>query len=174
MRRRGFTLVELLLVLTLSGTALTFSVQTFRQLVERHLLTQPLAEISGSLQFARAAAIGIRQKVSVCPSEDQHFCADNPGYEQGWIVFADIDNPGHRDPGEILLASKGALNPRVTLRSNTFSRFISFHADGRANTNGRFAICADRQTDNIAGIYVISSGRLRQAAANTITRCLLT
>lgn len=174
MRQHGFTLIELLLVLALAGLALTLSVQTFRHLTERHLLTKPLEEISRSLQSARAIAIGSRQKVSVCPSENRHSCAETPGYEQGWIVFTDGDNAGYRDPDEALLSSKGPLNPRVTLRSNTFSRFISFHPDGRANSNGSFAICADKRTDNITGVYVISSGRLRQAATNAITRCLLT
>ena len=173
MRKNGFTLVELLLVLTLVGTLLTLSVHTFRQLSEQRLLTQPLASLTKALRFARAAAIGGAHDVTLCRSGDGDTCGGD-GYEQGWIVFTDRPGAGagRRDPGERLLAATAALDERLSLRSNTFVSYITFRADGRANGNGRFVICADDRPDGAVGVFVIRSGRLRPAAAGELDRCL--
>ncbi len=173
MRKNGFTLIELLLVLTLAGAALTLSVQTFKQLSERRLLSQPLAELIKALRFARAAAIGGGHNVTLCRSEDGGSCG-GAGYEQGWIVFADKDGAGagRRDPGERLLSAGQALDARLSLRSNTFTSHITFRADGRANRNGRFVICADANPAGAVGVLVIRSGRLRPAAAGELEQCL--
>ncbi len=174
MHQRGFTLIELLLVLAAGTAALTLSMQTFKQLSERGLLIHPMAKISEALRFARAMAIGSRRSISLCPSKDGYSCTDSTGYEQGWIIFADDDNLGRRDPDEPLLTTEGAFSRRITLRSNTFATFISFHADGRASTNGNFVACADGHPDNAMGIFVIRSGRLRKTPADAIEQCFST
>ncbi len=172
MRKNGFTLIELLLVLTLVGTALTLSVHTFRQLSERRLLSQPLATLIKTLHFARASAIGSGRNVTLCHSKDGNTCGGN-GYEQGWIVFTDSDGNGARDPGEPALTNGAALNARLTLRANTpFASHITFRADGRANGNGRFVICADNDPARAVGVFVIRSGRLRSAGAKELEQCL--
>ena len=174
MRQRGFTLIELLLVLAAGVTVLTLSMQTFRQLSERRLLIHPVTKISEALRFARVMALGGKRSISLCPSENGHSCASDAGYERGWIVFADDDNLGRRDPNEPLLTTESAFDRRVTLRSNTFAAFINFRADGRANTNGSFVACANGHPDNATGIFVIRSGRLRKAPADAIGQCFPT
>ena len=171
MHKNGFTLIELLLVLALGGATLSLSIQTFKQLSERRLLTQPLALFINSLRFARIVAMSSGHNVTLCPSEDGRSCS-SAGYEHGWIVFADKDGGGRRDADEHLFATTQGLKPQLSLRSNTFTSYITFRSNGRANRNGRFVICADKDPHNALGIFVIRSGRVRRATAKELEQCL--
>lgn len=171
----GFTLIELLFVLAFAGAALAWSVHTFQQFSEQRLLTQPLATFVKTLRFARATAIAGGRNVTVCPNNGDDTCGGG-SYERGWIVFSDGGTTlGRRDPGERLLSANPPLNPRLTLRSNTFSSHITFGADGRIRTagiggNGRFVICAD--ATRAVSVFVSRAGRLRQADTKDELRCL--
>ncbi len=172
MRKKGFTLIELLLVLALAGATLSLSIHTFKQLSERRLLSQPLAALIKTLRFARAAAIASGRDVTLCHSEGDGLC-NGAGYERGWIVFADHNGDGARDPAERVLAAGAPLNARLTLRANTFASRITFRPDGRANNNGRFVICADGNPAGAVGVFVNHSGRLRPATAGELDQCLI-
>ncbi len=179
MRKSGFTLIEILIVLAFAGAALSLSLHTYKQLSERRLLAQPLAALVKTLRFARSAAIGGGHAVTVCPSEDGVSCAA-AGYERGWIVFTETDGgaKGVRDAGERVLAVRGAFDSRLSLRSNAFTSHLTFDADGRIGGGrliggGRFVVCADRDLSDAAGVFVIRSGRLRVARTEEIEGCLV-
>lgn len=179
MRKSGFTLIEILIVLALAGATLSLSLHTYKQVSDRRLLTQPLTALVKTLRFARAAAIGGGHAVTICPSEDGASCAD-AGYERGWIVFIEAAGgaKGVRDVGERLLAVRGAFNSRLSLRTNVFTSHVTFDADGRVGggrfmSGGRFVVCADRDPSKAAGVFVIRSGRLRVAKTGEIEQCLV-
>ncbi len=179
MRKSGFTLIEVLIVLAFAGAALSLSVHTYKQLSERRLLSQPLAALVKVLRFARSSAIGGGHAVTVCPSEDGASCAAL-GYERGWIVFTETGSgeKGVRDAGERILAVRGAFDSRLSLRANVFTSHVTFDADGRIGggkfmSGGRFVVCADNDSSKAAGVFVTRSGRLRVAKTGEIKQCLV-
>lgn len=177
MRKSGFTLIEILIVLGLVGAALSLSLHTYKQVSDRRLLSQPLAALVKTLRFARSSAIAGGRAVTVCPSEGGASCAGS-GYERGWITFIEADGgtKGVRDAGERILAVRGALDSRLSLRTNVFTSHVTFGADGRIGggrfiSGGRFVVCADRDPSKAAGVFVIRSGRLRIAKTGEIEKC---
>ena len=170
MRASGFSLLELLFVLSLAGVVLTLSTYAFAPLSERRLTTQAMASLGKTLRFARVAAISGARTVTVCPSTAGTRC-DGSGYERGWLVFSDRNGDGARDTNEPLLAAKPPLGGRLSLRTNVFSAFISFTPAGHANRSGRFVLCLDGAPRG--GIVINHTGRLRMATNGELTQCFV-
>jgi type IV fimbrial biogenesis protein FimT len=173
-RYRGYTLPEMLLVVTLVATTLGYGVPAFRTL---GLDTARAREVNGfvhALYFARSEAIKRNGVVSLCPSRDGGVCAP-PGtpWQSGWIVFVnrDRDQPAVRDPDDDLLhAHSGWTGGNVLANRAT----LSFRPFGQSGTTATFTFC-DRRGDRFARAVIISqTGRPRvsdQSASGTPLRC---
>jgi len=70
----GFTLVELLLSLSLLGMILLLALPTFQTFYQKNLIQQRGAEIAKAINFARNIALNSRQSVTLIPL----------GREQDW------------------------------------------------------------------------------------------
>lgn len=73
------------------------------------------------VQLARDEAFQRNMAVVMCKSSDGETCADEGGWEQGWILFADANVNGRRDPHE-----------RLVLRSPRMASNLRFHGDLKA------------------------------------------
>ncbi len=96
----GFTLLELMLVLTIAGIILGFGVPAMGDFIRNARITGAANDVMASLHYARSEAIKRRQAVTVCTSADP-LIAD-PGCDAttvltGWIVFVDANQNGTRD-----------------------------------------------------------------------------
>jgi type IV fimbrial biogenesis protein FimT len=87
----GFTLVELLLTLTVASIIMTLAVPAFTETMRRNRLTTQANELITALNVARSEAIKRRSNVSVCVSSDQATCTGG-NWQNGWIVRNDSDN----------------------------------------------------------------------------------
>ncbi|HKZ73594.1 MAG TPA: GspH/FimT family pseudopilin [Steroidobacteraceae bacterium] len=100
-KARGFTLIELMVVLALAAVVLSIAVPNFNQFRQNNRMTGVANEFLGAALTARAEAIKRQISVAVCPSSDP--AAADPtcttGAFAGWIVFADTDNDCVRDTG---------------------------------------------------------------------------
>jgi len=65
MRRRAFTLLEITIVLTVTGVLLLLTVPRFAALRDRQMVRAAIDEIGGSFAAARSAAIARRSPVTV-------------------------------------------------------------------------------------------------------------
>ena len=99
-RRRhesGFTLIELMIVVTLVGILLVIAIPSFRELIQRNRVAGEINSFVSDLQFARSEAIKRGQPVSLCASADGSTCLGTNTWNQGWIVFSDVNGSGARD-----------------------------------------------------------------------------
>lgn len=87
----GFTLVELLLTLTIAGIIVTLGVPAFTDTIRNNRLTTQANELITALNVARSEAIKRRSNVTVCVSADQATCS-GASWQAGWIVRNDSDN----------------------------------------------------------------------------------
>ncbi|HAD05451.1 MAG: hypothetical protein A2005_08435 [Desulfuromonadales bacterium GWC2_61_20] len=165
-RNRGFTLVELMITIGVAGILLSFAVPTFLDVVKNNRLRTDTATFAGALNLARSEAIRRSQQVSVCISSNGTSCITSGGWEQGWLVFADVDQDEEVDTAADIIRVFRPLAPGVTLRTTaTFDDYISYNAtgvsQGAAVGNGTFRVCDDRGVPRAYGVIVNITGRVR-------------
>lgn len=167
---RGFTLVELMVVVTIVGILAAAAVPSFVAAVRNARLTSSANLLVTSLNYARNEAIKRGQNVVARKTGAE--------WEAGWEVFVDADKSNaFNDDNDANLCEAGedcklrsyeGLSTNYTLRGNNFSTYIAFKATGESNTNGSFAICDNSDGNGVPEsktarlIIVIGTGRVSQ------------
>lgn len=157
----GFTLIELLLTLGISGLLLVSALALPAYWVKQNRFMHYTNQFWEALEFARSYAMVSGTATTICSSEGADTCSGS-AYEKGWLVFAEHPDSvnGVLERNErILMVQRGDARD-ISIRSKTFSQFITYSRLGRANYNGRFILCADQQAQAISEL-VIQSGRVR-------------
>jgi type IV fimbrial biogenesis protein FimT len=149
--KNGFTLLEMLLILSLMAILAGLPLGGYTRLAEVLRLQMATQRLVSSLQFARTEAILRNTRVTLCRSADGLHCAQAGGWEQGWIVFVDSSHDGQMLP-ESRLAVVAAQPPGVTIVGNSpLQAYVSYNALGSprrwndALQMGRFTLCAGRR-----------------------------
>ena len=147
----GFTLVELLVVLTLSAILLSMAIPSFMGLIQAHNISSAVTAFISDLRYARSASIVHGGGVVMCRSNSPE--ATNPvchttsgpggnGWRSGWIIFHDLNRDGQRDDGspdpvEPVFRVKSALtNINSIVEGSGASTKFRFTATGRLNLSG--------------------------------------
>ncbi|NID15467.1 GspH/FimT family pseudopilin [Luteibacter yeojuensis] len=88
-KNKGFTILELIVTVTVLAVLMAIAVPTFRGTMRRAHLSDSVNTLVGDLQFARSEAAMRHKFVSVCRSLDGKACAtDDSNYDVGYIVYA--------------------------------------------------------------------------------------
>ena len=175
--QKGFTIVELIIGLSVAAILLSLAVPSFSTLVMNNRITTQANEFISSLALARSQALKRVSRVTVCGSADGASCAGSGGWQQGWIVFADDDNDAAVDGGEEILRVYSALEGGNTLVGNTnVANYISYVASGSTRlTGGAFqtgtlVLCDSRGAGPHArAINVSVTGRSRVEDTSPVT-----
>jgi type IV fimbrial biogenesis protein FimT len=169
MRRfcRGFTLVEILVTLSISAILLAVAVPALQRVTVSSKLTALSNLFLAHLTYARSEAIKRNGRTAVCKSSTGVACTASGDWAQGWIVFHDLDNDAMRDVGEALLLVESALPVGLALCGNsTVADYVSYAPTGAAvKTNGAFQAGSlylyDTATQLTRRIAISISGRVR-------------
>lgn len=165
-KENGFTLVELMITIALFAILAAFAAPSFRTVIQNNRITTQLNDLVGSLQLARSEAVKRGQPVSLCKSADGAACNGGGNWNQGWIVFLDVDGDGALDgaDGDTILNVGAQLNGNNTLvGSANVANVIRFNPRGFApNTNGTLALCDDRGNSQAKGVAIANTGRIRR------------
>jgi type IV fimbrial biogenesis protein FimT len=141
-RARGFTLMELMVVLALGAVILSLGVPSFNQFQQNSRITGLANDMLGGVQSARSEAIKRQVPVAVCPSDDPTAAnaTCTAGTFRGWITFVDPNNDCERDaadPDELVLRTgaridtAGANEPMNAVSNGVC---VSFAANGFLQT----------------------------------------
>jgi len=154
-KQRGFTLIELMVILAVVATVAAFGVPQIQSIMQNNRVVAALNSLSAHMQYARSEAIKRAADISIM--------ADDPGlinWHQGWIVFIDDDTDGIADPGEEKLRQVDALEiPNVTITGT--NRNLTFTADGSTTaTFDYIIILSDSKTGTQYTITILSSGKI--------------
>lgn len=159
---RGFTLVELLVVLAIGAILLTIAIPGYAFLVNGSRLTAVTNDLVTALHLARSEAIKRGMRITLCKSNSTSSsfpsCNSSAEWQQGWLIFVDGGTRGVVDAGDILLRTQHPVSTAIITTSNNFSSFISYLPNGVSQGgnwlgNGTVHICvAGNQRDIIINL----------------------
>lgn len=135
----GYTLVEVSVVVAIVALLIALagpSIGAFRAKQQLRTVTD---SIFSSLLFTRQEAIMRNVRVVMCKSGDGKQCVKTGGWEQGWIVFQDLNNNATVDIADtVLLRQSGDRMAKITSKT-TISNYVSYTGLGvSAHTSGAF------------------------------------
>ena len=161
-RDHGFTLLELLMTITITALILAIGLPSFGALRARNAQRVEINALFHAVHLARKSSIMRKQVVSLCPTADGASCSPGRDWSGGFLVFenSDRDEPPELDNGEILLhRHRASRSVKITANRRGFTLRATFL---RA-TNGTLVIC-DRVGRVTPKALVISyTGRPRVA-----------
>jgi len=165
----GLTLLELLISLLLIAVVLNLAVPGFRELLDRNALQTGADRFFNALLLTRSEALKRNQVAILCKSSDGASCTTSGNWEQGWLVFADIDADATPDPNEILRVDDGLREGRsLRVATGDFSNAVNYRTDGTASGTGTFVLCNAKQNLTSAReVEVNITGRPRLKVSTT-------
>jgi type IV fimbrial biogenesis protein FimT len=137
---RGFSLVELMVALSIVGITLAIGVPSYRYVTNSNRVSAEVNQLLGDMQYARSEAVKEGTTVSVCPAGSVTItgttatgtcAASGATWQSGWVVFADLNGNGALDAGDQILKVQPPFSSNDTFTSqDTAVNVISFNREG--------------------------------------------
>lgn len=160
---RGFTVIELMVVVAMAALLVAVAIPGFKPFIERSRMTSATNELVAAFHIARNEAIKQRTFTCICSSatageEDANRACDaGSNWESGWLVFTEQAGPCDYTPGvdRLINAVDGAdFGNELTIRSKNVSislvNYVRFTSRGSpqqpngAIQQGVFSLCDAR------------------------------
>ena len=143
MQRNGFTLIELMVTISVAAILLALAVPAFQNLLISNRITAQTNDLVSDLAFARSEAIKRGLIVSACvantPLTTPPTCGAGTNWSSGWIVFVDNGTIGDAT-GDTIIRVHEALRGNNTLNSSG-NNFISYFPSGTIDATETFTLC---------------------------------
>jgi type IV fimbrial biogenesis protein FimT len=163
--RRGFSLLELLVVLAVVAVLAGLALPGMQSVVRRYQLDATVADLVGAIDLTRAQAIARGRSVMLVPLEPA-----GVDWGEGWVVFVDTNTDRRPGPDEEVIASHGPLPAQLAFSTSfTGSKapyYIAFNSAGRgcSHTSGqaaRWGTLSLFQGTDVRRIRINMLGRVR-------------
>jgi type IV fimbrial biogenesis protein FimT len=161
----GFSLIELLFIITLSTILLTLAFPVYNHLILDLRLFILTDRVCSTLNYARSEAIRRQTVITICKSKDVKSCSGN--WKKGWIVLKNKNSTSSHENGNLLRVFP-ALNYWEFLEWHGFhsDNYVQLFPDGSIQ-NGHFILCVNVLSKKMISIIKISStGRIRIESEN--------
>lgn len=166
-RQNGFTLIELMIAVGLTGLLLSMAVPALDIFVSNARQTGAINDFVSTIHQARSTAVTTNTRVTICPSAGGTDC-EAVGWNNGWIMFADPNSDRNVDVDETILSVTGPVEG-LTLQSGEFATFLMYRPNGRVmnaslnGSSGAFTVCDKRGAGHAKVMIIDLSGRPRLA-----------
>ncbi len=174
---KGFTLVELMITITLVALFLTLAMPSFQDFILNNRLSTQANDILADLALARSEAIRRAANVTICksanPTAASPSCDTNrsSSWTNGWVVFVDRGTLGTIElsgtaPDEILRARTG-VSPNSLLGDSSPGDpvRVTFSPSGLTQNLGpgetQLRLCDSRGSAYGRAIVINQAGRVR-------------
>lgn len=189
-RQNGFTLIELMVAITIMGILLAVAVPSFESVVNTNKLVSAANELVASIQTARMESLRRNRRAIVClsatPDAASPSCtATNP---TGWITFLDADANGSFNGNDVLLRTS-LLKQRVVVMASSnvatpaptsaAAGELMFRSDGLARDGsgallkGTISMCIPTRqpSKNVRLVNIYAGSRVSVSATSSNGAC---
>jgi type IV fimbrial biogenesis protein FimT len=83
-RQRGFTMIELLVTISIAATMMTIAIPSFQSFLLQSRLTGHTNDLVLAMAYAKSEAVKRGANVEVCASDDETTCSGD--WQDGWVV----------------------------------------------------------------------------------------
>lgn len=163
LKTSGFSLIELIITLSVMAIILTIAVPGFRSIVLDNKMTADMNRLVNDLNLARMEAIKRGDDVTICKRNTSGTDCDNASsWDRGWIVFSDPNRSGAVDAGEEIIRVSSELESGISL---TYSKNrITYTSQGFSYGFAGTFVMTDTRGSSYARKRIIShTGRIRAA-----------
>lgn len=163
---KGFTLIELMVVVGVMSILLAVGLPSLRDTINRVTTNNQAKALAASLNFARSEAVKHRTNVTVCGSTSGTDCAA-ASWSDGWIVFVDSNGDanggaGSVDAGDTVLRVYQGLGGSVLTFTTALQQYDS-QGYGINTAVQTFLLCpADGDSANAQALELSMTGRGRR------------
>ncbi|HXO99964.1 MAG TPA: GspH/FimT family pseudopilin [Luteibacter sp.] len=158
-RRRGFTWLELLVVLAIVGLTASLALPSLGTAIARRHLDASTEALLNALGQARTAAVRRDHATTVCASTNGHTCSPWADWTRGWI--------GRDDRLGTVFEVMGPLHSKLaTARRAGRPHGVAFDVNGTSpGSNQTITLCVRGQAATAISVIVANSGLARRTAA---------
>lgn len=160
---KGFSLIELLVTITLIAIAISIGVPGYQSLISSNRLTASINQLRGALALTRSEAVHRNQHVAICHSLDGSQCSRRGNWSDGWIIFVDKNRDKFIDETDEIINIYQTINKSVSINYRAFGsrHYVVYRPSGFTLTNGTFTVCSPKNTTLKKALILTKSGRVR-------------
>ena len=159
---KGFTVIELLVTLSVAGILLSVAAPSYRDFVQESRITAQSNSLLSSIMLTKSESIKRNSTATICPSTNGIACTGGTVWSNGWIVFADADGNGAVDAGEEIIQVGAAFTGGNTLQTSVGDLRVTFTANGFSmGFNSTFSLCDSRGNAHSRALILNNQGRVR-------------
>jgi type IV fimbrial biogenesis protein FimT len=178
----GVTLIELLVVVVLAAILMSIGVPSYKYVTNSNRMASEINSLLGDLQYARSEAAREGQKVTVCvaqstsPTSPSCAVSGTATWQNGWIIFADVNNDGIIDTTkDAVLRIQNAFSSSDTLVANPAISTITFNRDGFAHLGNATTVITlnDSVPDTTYArcLYITQAGMMTTTTNSSDSNC---
>lgn len=128
----GFSMIELMTVLSIVAILLGIAVPSFASLIRDTKLVVATNDFFSSINLARSEAIQRGMRIDMVPLDQ------SGDWAKGWTVLVDENNNQKIDAAESVIFSHGPVSPGVKIDAtltDSPAQYLAYNAAGRSRTN---------------------------------------
>jgi type IV fimbrial biogenesis protein FimT len=158
---RGVTAFELMVAMAIVAVLLATGVPAFKNYSWNLRMRTAMDTLVTDITLARGRAISHNTQTIICPAADASDCAGHSQWQDGWIVFTDLNGDHHKQDNEVLLKHAGAIE-FVDVSSSLSRSYLRFYPNGTApGSNLSILFCDRRGAKHASKLVVSNTGRIR-------------
>jgi len=158
---KGVTALELMVTMTVIAILLTTGVPALRNYSWNLRMKTAMDTLQSDLKLARGRAISHNTQTVICPAHSAVNCSGQSAWQDGWIVFADLNGDHLKQSGEPLIRHADAT-ALLNINSSASRSYLRFFPNGSAPGSNTTVLFCDRRGAAYAGSITLSnSGRIR-------------
>ncbi len=185
-KSRGFTLVELMIVIAIVAILTTLAAPSFKQLIQSNTMSGAVNTFLGDMRFARSEAIRRGGGVVMCRSANPEavnaVCGtgSTTGWESGWIIFQDNNSNGARNfstnplVDDTLLRAQGPITSISSIAEPGAATVFRFAGTGRLTLSAATSIqfgSTPQYTNEVQRVVCVNLGGRARIAGNGLASC---